>query len=68
MLTQEQCDEEEGEQKEEQERLLKARKKRMMMIMTQKRDMKVPRILSHVKSDGRQWRRSWIRILTQTRR
>ena len=39
MLTQEQCDKEEGEQKEEQERLLKAKKKRMMMMMTQKRDM-----------------------------
>ena len=45
----------------------------MMMMKTtmmrmKKRHMKVPRILSHVKSDGRQWRRSWIRILTQTRR
>ena len=29
------------------ERLLKAKKKRMMMMMTQKRDMYVPRILSH---------------------
>ena len=36
-----------GEQKEERESLLKANKKRM----TQKRDMKVLRILSHVKSD-----------------
>ena len=34
MLTQEQCDEEEGEQKEEQERLLKAKKKRMMRRRT----------------------------------
>ena len=41
---------------------------KMMMTRIKKRDMKVPRILSHVKSDGRQWRRSWIRILTQTRR
>ena len=39
MLTQEQCDDEEGEQKEERERLLKAKKNRMMMMITQKRDM-----------------------------
>ena len=39
MLTQEQCDEEEGEQKKEQERLLKAKKKKRMMRRTQKRDM-----------------------------
>ena len=67
MLTQEQCDEEEGEQKEEQERLLKAKKKRMMMMMTQKRDMKVLRILSHVKPGG-QRRKIWTRILTRMRR
>ena len=40
------------EQKEEQERLLKAKKK-----MTQKRDMKVPRILSHMKPEGGQRRK-----------
>ena len=56
-----------GEQKEEQERLLKA-KKRMMMMMTQKRDMKVPRILSHVKPEGGQRGKIWTRILTRTRR
>ena len=54
MLTQEEFDEEvaernieEGEQRTEQER-------RMMMTTTRmkKRDMKVPKILSHVKPDG----------------
>ena len=67
MLTQEQCDEEEGEQKEEQERLLKAKKRMMMMMMTQKRDMKVLRILSHMKPEGGQQRKIWTRILTRTR-
>ena len=56
------------EQKDEQERLLKAKKKRMMMMMTQKRDMKVLRILSHVKPEGGQRRKIWTRILTRTRR
>ena len=53
--------------KGEQERLLKAKKRRMMM-MTQKRDMKVLRILSHVKPEGGQRRKIWTRILTRTRR
>jgi len=47
------------------ERLLKAKKKRMM---SQKRDMKVPRILSHLKQEGGQRRKIWTRILTRTRR
>ena len=54
-----------GEQKEEHERLLKAKKKRMMM--TQRRDMKVLRILSHVKLEGGQRRKIWTRILTRPR-
>ena len=68
MLTQEQCDEEEGGQKEKQKRLLKVKKKRMMMMMTHKRNMKVPRILFHVKSEGGQRRKIWTRILTRTMR
>jgi hypothetical protein len=45
----------------------------MMMMKTttmrmKKRDMKVPRILSHVKPDRGQRRRSWTKILTRTRR
>jgi hypothetical protein len=50
------------------ERLLKAKKKRLMMMMTQKRDMKVPRILSHMKPEGGQRTKIWTRILTRTRR
>ena len=47
-----------GEQKEEPDRLLKAKKKRMMMMMvTQKRDMKVPRIISYVKPEEGQRRK-----------
>ena len=57
-----------AEQKEEQERLLKAKKKRVMMMMTQKRDMQVPRILSHVKLEGGKRRKIWTMILTRTRR
>jgi U3 small nucleolar ribonucleoprotein component len=70
MLTQDDLDE---EQREEKERLLKEKKnkKRMMKPMTmrtQKRDMKVLRILSHMNPDIGQQRMSWIRILTRTRR
>ena len=61
MLTQEEYDEEEGPE----ERLLKVKKKRMM---SQKRDMKVSRILSHLKQEGGQRRKIWTRILTRTRR
>ena len=64
MLTQEQCDEEKGPK----ERLLKAKKKRTMTMMTQKRDMKVLRILSHVKPEGGQRRKIGTRILTRMRR
>jgi hypothetical protein len=61
------------EKREEQERLLEAmtKKKKMMkttMTRMKKRNMKVPRILSHVKSDGRQRKRSQIRILTRMRK
>jgi hypothetical protein len=43
-------------------------KKKIMTTRMKKRDMKVPRILSHVKPDGGEQRKSWTRILTQTRR
>ena len=47
------------------ERLVKAKKMRMM---SQKRDMKVPRILSHLKQEGGQRRTSWTRILIRMTR
>jgi hypothetical protein len=61
------------EKREEQERLLEVMTKKKMMMKTmmtriQKRHMKVPRILSHVKLDRSQRRRSWTRILTRTRK
>jgi hypothetical protein len=61
------------EKRGEQERLLEAMTKKMMMMkmtMTRmkKRHMKVPRILSHVKSHRRQQKRSYIRILTRMRK
>jgi hypothetical protein len=61
------------EKREEQESLLEAMTKKKMMMKTtmtrmKKRNMKVPRILSHVKSDGRQRKRSQIRILTRMRK
>jgi hypothetical protein len=56
-----------GEKREEKKRLMKEKRKRMTM-MTQKRDMKVLRILSHVNRDGGQRRTSWTEILTHKMR
>jgi hypothetical protein len=67
MLTQGESNEEQGEKREDKERRMKT-KRMMMMMMTQKRDMKVLRILSHENLDGGQRRTSWTRILTRTRR
>ena len=67
MLTQEQCDEEEGGAEGRAGEAAEAKKKWMMMMMTQKRDMKVPRILSYVKPEGGQQRKIWTWILTRTR-
>jgi hypothetical protein len=56
-----------GEKREEKKRLMKEKRKRMTM-MTQKRDMKVLRILSHVNQDRGQRRTSWTEILTHKMR